>query len=220
MSLLRSVGPTLYSFGSALEKAGRSLAGAAISSRTPAHAGTLLEQKPKDTAAAKSLPLSFVAPSATVAATASLQEGSSVWYESKVQEGVSVGSHSAIQDAAEVGSGTVIGSYSTLGVAARVANNVKVGDRTVVGAGAVLESSAVVENDAVVAPGSVVSAGSVVKSKQLWQGAPATMVRELSAEEIEDIVSTGKYDLVCVARCLWRCLKEIPRDYSLACFGG
>lgn len=177
-----------------MEKVGRSLAGAAVSSRTPAHAGTVLEETTADTdAAAMALPAYFVAPSASVPENAVIQPGSSVWYGTKIAEGVSVGSHSAIQDLAEVGSGSVIGSYSTLGVAAKLASGVTLGDRTVVGSGAVLESNTVVESDAVVAPGAVVTSGTTVKSKQLWQGSPATMVRELDAEELEDIVATAEH---------------------------
>lgn len=73
---------------------------------------------------------------------------------------------------------------------------VKVGERAMVGNRAVLESEVVVENDAIIAPGSIVPAGSLVKAKEYWAGSPAKKERDVTPEEIEEIVSTCKIFII------------------------
>ena len=57
--------------------------------------------------------------------------------------------------------------------------------------GSVLSAGVVVEESAVVSAGSVVEENTVVKSKQLWAGAPAAFVRDLSEEEKDSLVGAA-----------------------------
>jgi hypothetical protein len=66
-----------------------------------------------------------------------------------------------------------------------------IGDAVVIGAGAQVLDGAFVESHAQIAPGSVVTPGTKVPAGQLWAGAPAKMVRQLTEAEQQAVVTTA-----------------------------
>lgn len=140
-------------------------------------------------------PSSFVAPSAAVVGDVKVGEGSSIWYGAVLRadvNSITIGKNSNIQD------GTIIHVAKNNAKAsllpAIIGNNVTVGhkavlhactieDSALVGMGATVLDGAVVRSGSMVAAGALVTSGTEVKSGQLWGGAPAKMMRELTAKE-------------------------------------
>lgn len=143
----------------------------------------------------------FLAPSASVIGRVELGASSSVWYGTVVRGDnglVSVGPRTNIQDRAvlhglnaQSSPSTVIGSSVTIGQGA-VIEAATVSDEAMIGMGAVVLRGAKIGKQALVAAGAVVSPNTEVGDGELWAGSPATMVRKLSAEEIETIIASAE----------------------------
>jgi gamma-carbonic anhydrase len=119
----------------------------------------------------------FIAPSASVIGDVTIGEKSSVWYGAVLRGDVNsirIGAQTNIQD------NTVIHVAKTNvgGVAAPTI----IGDRVTVGHNAILHACTV-KDDAFVGMGATVMDGAVVPTGQLWAGAPAKFMRDMTAEE-------------------------------------
>jgi len=144
---------------------------------------------------------SFVAPSANVIGDVTIGEKSSIWYGATVRgdvNKVSIGKNSSIGDRVVVHVAKIQGDRPTI-----IGDNVSVGpgaiihaatlkDYTIVGACAQVLDGSEVGSNSIVAPGSILSPGTVIPSGEIWAGAPAKMVRRLTAEELENIVIRAK----------------------------
>lgn len=133
----------------------------------------------------------FLAPGAIVVGDVEIGARSSVWYNVVIRADVGVvriGEGTNLQD------GTVVhvtgGAYDT-----HIGNDVLVGhlcmihgckvhDRAFIGMKSTLLDGVVVEEDAMVAAGAVVTPNKVVKSGELWAGAPAKKMRDMTPEEM------------------------------------
>jgi len=133
----------------------------------------------------------FLAPGSIVVGDVEIGERSSLWYNVVVRADVGkirIGTGTNLQD------GTVVhvtgGQFDTF-----IGNDVLVGhlcmihgcvlhDRAFVGMKATVLDGAVVESDAMVAAGAVVTPNKVVKSGELWAGAPAKKMRDMTPDEI------------------------------------
>eukprot|EP00879_Flechtneria_rotunda_P000838 GHRR01000963.1.p1 GENE.GHRR01000963.1~~GHRR01000963.1.p1 ORF type:complete len:310 (+),score=93.64 GHRR01000963.1:189-1118(+) len=141
----------------------------------------------------------FVAPNATVIGNVSLGKQVSIWYGATLRgdiNTITVGDKTNIQDnvvvhvarhsLSNVRGGapqpTLIGSAVTVGHAATL-HACKIGDGCLVGMGATLLDGVVMEPGSIVAAGAVVPPGTTVKTGEVWAGAPAKLLRKLSAEE-------------------------------------
>jgi carbonic anhydrase/acetyltransferase-like protein (isoleucine patch superfamily) len=137
----------------------------------------------------------FIAPSASVVGDVKIGERSSVWYGAVLRgdvNSISVGSQTNIQDNAVVHVAktnvggkslpTVIGDRVTVGHNA-VLHACVIEDDAFIGMGATVMDGAVVEKGAMVAAGALVTPGVVVPSGQLWAGAPARFMRDMTADE-------------------------------------
>jgi gamma-carbonic anhydrase len=82
---------------------------------------------------------------------------------------------------------TSIGNRAIVGSGA-ICHGCVLEDESVVGTGAQIMDGAVVQKHAMVAAGALVSRGKIVPTGQLWSGIPAVFERELTAEEISNIV--------------------------------
>jgi gamma-carbonic anhydrase len=139
-------------------------------------------------------PEAWVDAAALVIGDVDLAEGVSIWPFTVVRgdEGqyIRIGRNSNVQDGSVVhvtpelpcviGEGVTIGHRCVVH-ACTIGNNVRIGIGAVVLTGAVVEDDAQVGAGAVVAPGKVVAAGTLV------MGVPARPVRQLNAEELDDI---------------------------------
>lgn len=143
----------------------------------------------------------FVAGNASVVGDVTIGAGSSIWYAVTLRGDVNVirvGQRTNIQDGTTVhcnhdGHGTHIGDDVTIGHMALL-HDCTLESRAFVGMRAVVMDGAVVESDAMVAAGALVTPGKRVRSGELWGGAPAKKMRDLTAEEIAGFLwSSGHY---------------------------
>jgi len=139
-------------------------------------------------------PDTWIDPSAQVIGDVIIEAGASVWpctvLRGDQDNYVRLGRNSNVQDASVL---HVTPRYPCI-----VGDNVTIGHRAVVhactimanariGIGAVVLNGAVVEEGAQVGAGALVPPGKVVPAGWLVMGVPAKPVRQMSAEELEDI---------------------------------
>jgi carbonic anhydrase/acetyltransferase-like protein (isoleucine patch superfamily) len=136
----------------------------------------------------------YVAPSASVIGNVVLAERSSVWFGATLRgdnETISIGADSNVQDGAVM--------HTDPGFPLTLAAHVSVGHQAMlhgctVGEGSLIGIQAVVLNAAVIGKGCLVGAGAVITERKIFAdgtlilGAPAKAVRELSAEERENLL--------------------------------
>ena len=190
--VMHALGTALRETGQALDRIGCSFQGSNVFREAISKHRTIqqiYEKVPKLPAAG------FVAPSASVIGDVTIGENSSVWYGAVIRgdvNPVSIGSFTNIQDNAVVHVAktnvggvslpTVIGDRVTVGHNA-IIHACTIKDDAFIGMGATVMDGATVEAGAMVAAGALVTPGTTVPSGQLWAGAPARMMREMTAEE-------------------------------------
>jgi carbonic anhydrase/acetyltransferase-like protein (isoleucine patch superfamily) len=139
----------------------------------------------------------YVAPNASIIGNAVLADHSSVWFGATLRgdnETISIGVNSNVQDAAVL--------HTDPGFPLRVGANVSVGHQAMlhgctVGDGSLIGIQAVVLNAAVIGKGCLVGAGAVITERKVFAdgtlilGAPAKVVRELTAEERENLLKVA-----------------------------
>lgn len=142
-------------------------------------------------------PSAYVAPSASVIGNAVLAEHSSVWFGATLRgdnETISIGVGSNVQDAAVM--------HTDPGFPLTIGPHVSVGHQAMlhgctVGEGSLIGIQAVVLNAAVIGRGCLVGAGAVITERKIFAdgtlilGAPAKVVRELTAEERENLLKVA-----------------------------
>jgi carbonic anhydrase/acetyltransferase-like protein (isoleucine patch superfamily) len=132
----------------------------------------------------------FIAPGAKVIGDVEIGADSSIWFGCVVRGDVNIvriGERTNIQDGtvvhvAKEGQGTFIGSDITIGHMALL-HACTLEDGCLVGMRATLMDGCLVERGAMVAAGALITPGKRVKSGELWAGAPAKMIRELTDED-------------------------------------
>jgi carbonic anhydrase/acetyltransferase-like protein (isoleucine patch superfamily) len=137
----------------------------------------------------------YVAPNASIIGKVVLADRSSVWFGATLRgdngETVSIGVGSNVQDGAVL--------HTDPGLPLIVGDNVSVGHQAMlhgctVGDGSLIGIQAVVLNAAVIGRGCLVGAGAVVTERKVFAdgtlilGAPAKVVRELTAEDRENLL--------------------------------
>ncbi len=132
----------------------------------------------------------FVAENAAIIGDVTIGKGSSIWYSAVLRGdmcAITIGENSNIQDNATVHVGmkdsTVIGNGVTVGHNALV-HGAKIGDNALIGMGSVVLDGAVIGENSIVAAGAVVTSNTVVPPNSLVAGVPATVVKELSPQQI------------------------------------
>ena len=149
--------------------------------------------------------MSFVAPSASVIGDVQMGKESSVWYGAVLRgdvNSITIGQQSSVGDRAVVHVAKIqgdfpthIGNFVTIGAGALV-HAATVKDAVLIGESAQVLDGAVVESHSIIAPAAIVTPGTKVPTGQLWAGAPAKMVRALTAEEIEGITARAMETVV------------------------
>ena len=138
------------------------------------------------------IPISaYIAAEATVIGKIILGENVSVWPGAVLRgdnEPITIGDASNVQDNAvlhaDPGFPLKIGANVTIGHQAML-HGCTIGDRSLIGIQAVVMNGAIIGEDCVVGAGALVSEGKIFPERKLIVGAPAKVVRELTAEEIE-----------------------------------
>jgi carbonic anhydrase/acetyltransferase-like protein (isoleucine patch superfamily) len=139
----------------------------------------------------------YVAPNASVIGKVLLAEHSSVWFGAVLRgdnEIISIGVNSNVQDGAVL--------HTDPGFPLMVGADVSVGHQAMlhgctVGVGSLIGIQAIVLNAAVIGRGCLVGAGAVITERKVFAdgtlilGAPAKVVRELSAEERGNLIEVA-----------------------------
>ena len=143
-----------------------------------------------DGVAPRIAPDAFIAPSAALIGDVTIGAESSVWFHCVLRGDtapIRVGRRSNIQDGSilHVTGGelpTVIGDEVTIGHAA-VVHACTLHDRAFVAIGATVLDGAVIEEGGVLAAGALLTPGKRIGRNEMWHGAPARLVRVMTAEE-------------------------------------
>jgi carbonic anhydrase/acetyltransferase-like protein (isoleucine patch superfamily) len=151
----------------------------------------------------------FVAPNATILGDVSIGSGSSVWFQSVLRADINeirIGSETNIQDGSVLHVadryGLAIGNRVSCGHRA-VLHACTIHDRVLIGMNAVVLDGAEVGSDSIIGAGALLTKETRVPPGSLVLGAPAKVVRPLTAAEQNSIealaakyVAIGKYYLV------------------------
>jgi carbonic anhydrase/acetyltransferase-like protein (isoleucine patch superfamily) len=139
----------------------------------------------------------YVAPNATVIGKVILAENSTVWFGATLRgdnEIISIGALSNVQDSAVLH--TDPGFPLTIGAQVSIGHQAMLHGCTV-GEGSLIGIQSVVLNGAIIGKGCLVGAGALVTERKVFAdgsliiGAPAKVVRELSAEERENLLKVA-----------------------------
>jgi carbonic anhydrase/acetyltransferase-like protein (isoleucine patch superfamily) len=139
----------------------------------------------------------YVAPSATIVGKVVLGENSTVWFGATLRgdnEIISIGPNSNVQDAAVL--------HTDPGFPLSIGANVSIGHQAMmhgctVGEGSLIGIQSIVLNGAVIGKGCLVGAGALITERKVFPdgcliiGAPARALRELTAEERENLLKVA-----------------------------
>ena len=142
-------------------------------------------------------PSAYIAPTATVVGKVILAENATVWFGATLRgdnEVISIGADSNVQDCAVL--------HTDPGFPLSIGPRVSVGHQAMlhgctVGEGSLIGIQSVVLNGAVIGKGCLVGAGALITERKTFPdgsliiGAPAKAVRELTAEERENLVEVA-----------------------------
>jgi carbonic anhydrase/acetyltransferase-like protein (isoleucine patch superfamily) len=143
-------------------------------------------------------PSAYVAPNATVVGKVILAEQSTIWFGATLRgdnETISIGAHSNVQDSAVL--------HTDPGFPLSIGVNVSIGHQAMmhgctVGEGSLIGIQSIVLNGAVIGKGCLVGAGALITERKVFPdgcliiGAPAKAIRELTAEERENLLKVAE----------------------------
>ncbi|MEY2410922.1 MAG: hypothetical protein QOF48_3592 [Verrucomicrobiota bacterium] len=135
----------------------------------------------------------YIAKSAVVVGDVTIGDHSSVWYGAVLRgdiHRIEIGHHSNIQDLAVVHLADdfpcLIGNWVTVGHSA-IVHACIVGDETLIGMGACILDGAIVGRQCLVGAKALITPGTQIPDGSLVLGAPARVVRGLSADERDQL---------------------------------
>ncbi|WP_206533556.1 gamma carbonic anhydrase family protein [Mesorhizobium sp. M5C.F.Cr.IN.023.01.1.1] len=140
----------------------------------------------------------WIAPSATIVGAVTIGQQSGVWFNCVLRgddNTIKIGARSNIQDGSvihiDLGEfDVVIGDDVTVGHSCLI-HGCKLEDRAFVGMGSTVMNGCIIEPDGVLGARSLLTSGKRIKSRELWTGSPAKLVRMLSEEEIRNFRKTA-----------------------------
>jgi carbonic anhydrase/acetyltransferase-like protein (isoleucine patch superfamily) len=139
----------------------------------------------------------YVAPNAVVVGKVILAERASVWFGATLRgdnETISIGAGSNVQDCVvmhtDPGFPLSIGADVSIGHQAML-HGCSVGEGTLIGIQAIVLNGAVIGKGCLVGAGALITERKVFADGSLIIGAPAKAVRQLSAEEREDLLKVA-----------------------------
>lgn len=150
----------------------------------------------------------YISTSAVVLGDVKLGDHSSVWYHAVLRGDINrivVGHHSNIQDNAVLHLADdypcILGNYVTVGHSA-VVHACKIGDEVLIGMGAIILDGAVVGSQSLIGAKALVTSGTKIPPGSLVLGAPAKVVRKLTAKERSGLKEWAKKYVANGAYCL------------------
>lgn len=134
-------------------------------------------------------PTAFLAPGADVIGDVTLEEESSVWFQTVLRGDINrivIGPHSNVQDGSVIhladDFGTYVGELVTIGHKA-ILHACTVDNEVLIGMGAIVLDGAEIGARSIVGAGALVTGGKKIPPGSLVLGSPGKVVRTLSAEE-------------------------------------
>lgn len=131
----------------------------------------------------------YVAPDATIIGSVTLEHQASLWFNAVARgddEEITIGERSNVQDGsvlhADPGHPLILGRDVTVGHMVML-HGCRVGDGTLIGMGSIILNGAKIGRGSIVGAGALVAEGKEIPDGVLVVGAPAKIVRALSAEE-------------------------------------
>ncbi len=138
-------------------------------------------------------PTAFIAPGADVIGDVTLEEESSVWFQSVLRGDINrivIGPRSNVQDGSVVhladDYGAYVGELVTVGHKA-ILHACTIADEVLVGMGAIVLDGAEIGARSIIGAGALVTGGKKIPPGSLVLGSPAKVVRTLTLEEQADI---------------------------------
>lgn len=132
----------------------------------------------------------WIAPDAAVIGRVKLERHASVWFGAVLRgdnELILVGENSNVQDGCvlhtDMGAPLTIGANCTIGHKA-ILHGCSIGDNSLIGMGATILNHARIGRNCLIGANALVTEGKVIPDNSLVIGAPAKVVRELTAEAI------------------------------------
>jgi carbonic anhydrase/acetyltransferase-like protein (isoleucine patch superfamily) len=139
----------------------------------------------------------YVAPNAAVIGKVVLAERATVWFGATLRgdnETISIGAGSNVQDSAvmhtDPGFPLTVGADVSIGHQA-VMHGCTIGEGTLIGIQAIVMNGAVIGKGCLVGAGALITERKVFADGSLILGAPAKVVRQLSAQEREDLLKVA-----------------------------
>jgi carbonic anhydrase/acetyltransferase-like protein (isoleucine patch superfamily) len=143
-------------------------------------------------------PNAYIAPGATILGAATIDSGSSVWFQSVLRADINeirVGKFSNIQDGSILHVAdrfpVIIGDYVSCGHRS-VIHACRVEDRVLVGMGAIIMDGAIIGTGSIIGANTLVTKGSVIFPGSLVIGSPGKIVRSVTTEEEMGIETLAK----------------------------
>ncbi len=141
----------------------------------------------------------YIAPSAVIIGPVKIGDNSSIWPNVSIRADVNwmrIGKRTNIQDncvlhVTEETHPLSIGDDVTVGHGC-ILHGCTINDRCLIGMGSVVLDGATIGPDAIVGAGSVVKQGEVIPPRTLYLGVPARYKRDLTDEELRNIVLSAK----------------------------
>lgn len=142
---------------------------------------------------------SFAAPDASIIGRVRLGKGASVWFQSVARgdnEWITIGENSNIQDLSmmhtDIGFPLTVGARVTVGHKV-ILHGCTISDEALVGMGSTIMNGAKVGKHSIIGAGSLIGEGKEIPDGVLAYGAPARVIRDLTADEIKLILTSAEH---------------------------
>jgi carbonic anhydrase/acetyltransferase-like protein (isoleucine patch superfamily) len=140
----------------------------------------------------------FVAPNASVIGSVVLSENVSVWFGATIRgdnDLITLGKNSNVQEGAvlhtDPGLKLTVGDNVTIGHQAML-HGCTIGDGSLIGIQAVVLNGAVIGKGCLVGAGAIVTERKVFPDRSLILGAPARVARQLTDEDVENLLKSAQ----------------------------
>jgi carbonic anhydrase/acetyltransferase-like protein (isoleucine patch superfamily) len=141
----------------------------------------------------------YIAPGAQVIGSVILGHQASIWFNAVLRaddERIEIGPGTNIQDGCvlhcDSGEPTIIGRDVTVGHRVML-HGCRIGDETLIGNGAVVLDRAVIGRRCIIAAGALVTPGKEIPEGSVAMGAPAKIVRQVTAEDLALIAAAAEH---------------------------
>lgn len=140
----------------------------------------------------------FIAESADIIGNVIINDNCSIWFNAVIRgdvNSITIGKGSNVQDNCTIhvnrnDSPVYIGENVTIGHGVTL-HGCKIGNNSMIGIGSIILDNAEVGEGTLIAAGSLVPPGKVIPSGVLCMGSPVKVIRELTEEEKESLISNS-----------------------------